>query len=126
MPIIQYPGYITKEEAALQYKIKERTITDWVNRKLTASKGLSCIKVDGFVFVRDKNNPSAPPTGISLANLEQVRKFAERHKIYFERLYEEMLRGNISGVLLGDRVFVINNEPALLTFLMNHKPRRKT
>ncbi|MES2619925.1 MAG: hypothetical protein V4615_03660 [Bacteroidota bacterium] len=125
MPIIPYPGYITKEEAALQHKIKTRTVTDWISRNLAASKGISFIKIDGFVFIADKHNPPVPPKGVLLANLEQVRKFSERHDLYFERVYEEILHGNISGVLLCGRVFVMNNEPALLTFLKNHQPKRK-
>jgi hypothetical protein len=124
MPVIHYPGYVTKEEAAIQHGVKSRTITDWINRGLAASKGISYIKVDGYVFVKDKNNPTAPPPGFSLASLEHVRKFADRKNLYSERIYAEILLGTISGVIIWKHVFVIKNEPALLDFLKSYKRRR--
>ena len=114
MPIIRYPGYLTREDGALQHKVKLRTMNDWLNRHLAAAKGVSFIKVDGHIFIKDKTSEAIPPAEIQLSTLEWVAKFSERTGVWLPRVYEEIVMGNISGVIIVDRIFVISTEPSLI------------
>lgn len=115
MAIIQYPGYITKEQAAAQQRIQVRAVNAQIR-----SKRLAALKIDGFTFVEDTNSTDAAPPGINLASLEWVYRCARKHKMSSDLLYEQIIMGNITGVIVANRVFIINNENSLVLFLMKN------
>jgi hypothetical protein len=125
MPIIHYPGFITKEAAATRYQVQVRTINDWIRKVSPAPESFRYITINGFVYIKDHISNEPPSVPVALSSLEWVTKFAERHKVYFERLYEQIIMGNITGVVLVDRIFVINTEPQLLAYLANYKKRKR-
>lgn len=125
MPIINYPGYVSKEHYAKQRRVQVRAINNWITKRAKASGDFTFIKVDGYVVVKDVFNHDAPPAGISLNDLEWVRNFAKRNKIFFERMYEEIIKGTINGIVLGDRIFVNKAEPQVIEYVTNYKRKRK-
>ena len=115
MPIIHYPGYISREEAALRNKVQVRTINDQVRRK-----DIAHVRIDGFVYIKD-NAPGqpAPPSNISLAGLKWITHVAHSNKFIPERLYEEVIIGKVTGIVVVDHVFVSPDDPELILFLKN-------
>src|SRR6476646_7148414 len=103
MPIYHYTGYISKEEAAHQYRVQVRTINTWIKNKSIAPKPFSFITVDGYHAIKDLRTEPIPVPGISLSALEWVRNFATKNKMFFERVYEEIIKGKISGIVIADR-----------------------
>ena len=99
-------------------------INDWINRNLASARGISYIKADGAIYVKDKTMAAAPAVNIPGSSLEWVPKFAERNNVYLERVYEQIIMGKITGVILVDRVFVIKDEPELFQFLKNYKHKK--
>lgn len=125
MPIYQYHGYITREEAALRYKVQVRTINDWIRKTSPAPASFSLAKIGGYIYIKDPSVTPVPPPGIRPDTLEWVHNFARRNKITYERVYEEIIAGRISAVMLLDRVFVINNEPELAAFVAGYKKKSR-
>ena len=116
MAIIHYPGLISKEEAARRKKVQVRTINIQINKKT-----LQAVRIDDRIFVKDTapQAETAPP--IPLSELEWVSNFAAKHHIVSERIYEQIIIGNITGIVVANRVFVMRNEPALLAFMASIK-----
>jgi hypothetical protein len=112
MPIIHYPGYMTKEEAAARKKVQVRAINEQIRKKKWQT-----IKVDGFVFVKDHSTAVPPPPDILLSSLEWVFRCARKNNLTSDPLYEQIVFGKVTGVVVVNRVFVIRTEPALLAFL---------
>lgn len=106
--------------------VKVRTINDWIaNRSTQSSEVFIFVKIDGYGLIRDISNHDAPPAGISLNDLEWVRNFAKRNKMFFERVYEEIIKGTISGIVLGDRIFINKAEPQVIEYVANYKRKKK-
>ncbi len=123
MAIIHYPGYITKEQATKHYKVKLNTISTWIrNRKSALDKQFSFVIVDGIVGIKD-HSVTTPPPNIILSELLLAEKVARRNKMRGHTIYEQIIAGNVTGVMLVGRVFVIKSEPALLA-LLNIKRRK--
>jgi hypothetical protein len=116
MAIIHYPGLISKEEAARRKKVQVRTINIQINKKT-----LQAVRIDDRVFVRDTNPQAESPPPIQLSELEWVSNFAAKHHIVSERIYEQIIIGKITGIVVANRVFVMRNEPALLAFMASIK-----
>lgn len=125
MPIIHYPGYITKEQAAAHYKVQLRTINDWIQKRRPAPEGFFFIRLGDYTCIKDPSGSAHPPTGIAINTLEWVRSFAKRNKMNFERVYEDIIMDKITGVILADRIFVINTEPRLIDYVSKYKPQRR-
>jgi hypothetical protein len=53
MPIIHYPGFITKQKAANHYKVKLNTIRSWMRHHNSFDKEFAFIIIDGFVCIKD-------------------------------------------------------------------------
>ena len=94
--------------------VKDWPMNDWLNRNLAAAKGVSFIKVDGHIYIKDKTSEAIPPADIQLSALEWVPTFSVRTGVWLPRVYEEMVMGNISGVIIVDRIFVITTEPSVI------------
>jgi hypothetical protein len=111
MAVIYYPGFITKEEAAHRQRVTLKTINIQIQEKRIAS-----VTLDGLTFIRDTTLPAAPPPSVVWNELQWVRNFARQNKITSDRIYEQILLGKITAVIIANRVFVTRNEAALLTF----------
>jgi hypothetical protein len=122
MAIIHYPGYITKEQAAARYKVNLDTIRKWMRDKSLRREGFSFIIIDGFVCVKNEHDDTPAPAGIRLSSLALAEKVAIRNGTRDRVIYEQIIAGNITGVVLAGRVFVMPDEPALLSLL---KVRRR-
>jgi hypothetical protein len=125
MAIHVIAGYISKETAAQQYKVQVRTINDWIRKTSPAPDSFSFIRVDGFEFIKDRLAIPVVPAGIVFGQLEWLKRFAKRNTMNWERVYEQIFKGNISGVMIGDRVFIIKSEPQVLDYGANYKRKRK-
>lgn len=118
MAIIHYPGYITKEQAAQHYKVKLNTISTWMrNRKSALDKQFSFVIVDGIAGIRNHSDNTPPPPNIVLSELDLAEKVAIRNKMRDRTIYEQIIIGNVTGVVFLGRVFVIRHEPTLLALL---------
>jgi hypothetical protein len=116
MPIIHYPGFTTKEKIALAKKVQVRAINEHIRKKK-----LEAVRIDRFVFVKDPATTAPPPPDIVLSSLIWVPGCATANKMWATLLYEQIIMGNITGVVICSRVFVIRTEPALLTYLATRK-----
>ncbi len=111
--IIHYTGYITREEAARRKNVQVRAINEQIRRHL-----IPYLRVDGFVYIKDDTHTGASsPVSIALNKLRWIPRVARKNKFIPERLYEQVLIGNITGVVVVDHVFVIEDEPELVNFL---------
>jgi hypothetical protein len=116
MPIIHYPGYIARDEAALRKKVQVRTINDQVTRN-----SIPYIRVDGHVYIKDLTVAASPPPNVSLRDFVWVPNYARKHHMIPERLYEEIIIGKVTGVVLVNHVYVIASDPELHSFLRSIK-----
>jgi len=97
MAIINYPGYITKEQAAKHYKVKLNTISTWIrNRKSALDKQFSFVIVDGIVGIRDHSVTTPPPANIVLTELLLAEKVARRNKMRDHTIFEQIITGNVT------------------------------
>jgi len=113
MPIIHYPGYITRKEAALRQQVQVRTINDQVRRN-----AIEHVRIDGFVYIKDNHSvQQLPPPNISLTGLKWVPHIARANKFIPERLFEEVIVGRVTGIVVCDHVFVMPTDPELIHFL---------
>jgi hypothetical protein len=111
MAIIHYPGYITKEELALRKKVQVRAISEHIRKNK-----VRWARIDGFIFIKDDVAEQAP-ANISLSSLQWVFRCAHKQNMTSDLLYEQIILGKVTGVVVANRVFVISTEPALLAFL---------
>ncbi len=119
MNIYHIPGFATVAEAAEKNKVQPRTIRDRVKRA-----DLSYFKIDGLKLIRIDNSPALElPEGVVKGELHWVNKCARRNKIIPERIYEQIILGNINGYTIGGRVFVNPKEPTLIEYLKTAKLR---
>lgn len=125
MPIYHYTGYVSKQKSAQQHQFQVRTINDWIRKRSPAPEHFSYVTVDGYPCIKDIFDKTPPPQGVALHDLEWVRNFARRNKMNFERVYEDIIRGVISGVILADRIFIIKTEPQVLQYIANYKREKK-
>jgi hypothetical protein len=112
MPIIHYPGYISKAEAAVRQNVQVRAINDQIKRK-----AIPHAWVDGFAYIKDPAPSSSDHPNILLKELVWVPRYARQHHFIPERLYEEIIIGKVTGVVLVDHVFVVATDRELATFL---------
>jgi hypothetical protein len=109
MAIIHYPGFISKEAAAHRAGIKVRAINVRMKKKQ-----ILWVKVDNWVFIKDTTVVAAPPPDIRLAELEWVPNSADRHRISPDRIYDQIILGKLTGVIVAEKIFVLRHDPALL------------
>lgn len=124
MPIYHFPGYLSKEQYADQHKIKVRTINDWIARRSPIPENFKYTKVDGYDCIKDIFDPTVPPTGIPLHDLEWARNFATRNGFNFPHVYEDIIAGRLSAVVLADRIFILKTDPQVLDYVAKYKRKR--
>jgi hypothetical protein len=125
MPVLRFIGYLPKEKAAMQFRVQARTINNWIKKQAAPPKDFIFITVDGYDAVKDRTKSIVAPPGVSLHNLLWIHNFSDKNKIPIERLYEDILKDLLTGIVLGDRIFIDSNEPLTHTYLAAFKRKRK-
>ena len=73
----------------------------------------------------DRTQSIVAPPGVSLHNLLWIHTFGDKHKIPVERLYEDILKDLLTGIILADRIFIDSSEPHTQDYLAAFKRKRK-
>ena len=119
MKIYNITGYASAVEAAKKHRVKPRTLFDRMRRHEATMLTIDKLKYfpDGTPLQMNL------PEGVGTNHLQWVGRCAEKHKIVSGRIYEQIILGNIPGVTLGGRVFVIQTDPDTIAFLKDAKLR---
>jgi len=119
MKIYHVTGYAHATVVAKTNRVQPRTLYDRHRRK-----EIGLLRMDGFKFFNDGTPVERNlPEELKGKPLEWVGRSARRNKIAPVRIYEQIILGNIPGVTLGGRVFVIPSDPDTVAFLKTAKIR---
>ncbi|MBK5284883.1 MAG: hypothetical protein JJE25_05740 [Bacteroidia bacterium] len=119
MKIYHISGYAPAVEAAKKKHLKPRTLHDQVRRHAATA-----LTVDKLKYFPDGSPVQMNlPEGASIYNLQWVGRCARQNKIVPGRIYEQIILGNIPGITIGGKVFVIPTDPDTVAFLKDAKIR---
>jgi hypothetical protein len=125
MPIYHCPALMTKARYAQILKVQVRTVNDHIRQNfMRGDFKLATLDGDHYIF-NPVMNPNPMPTGMVPEQMEWVHNFAQRNNIYFERVLEEIIKGNISGYIVCDRIYINRQEPQVIEYLAGFKRKRK-
>lgn len=119
MKIFNLTGYAPAVEAAKKHRVKPRTLYDRMRRN-----AFTMLTIDRMKFFPDGNPLQMNlAQGVGTNHLQWVGRCARKNKIVPGRIYEQIILGNIPGVTLGGKVFVIPTDPDTVAFLKDAKLR---
>jgi hypothetical protein len=119
MKIYHVSGYAHATVAAKAHSVQPRTLYDRMRRN-----EISMLRISGLKFFHDGSPIERNlPEELQGKPMEWVGRSARKNKIAPVRIYEQIVLGNIPGITLGGRVFIIPSDPDTDAFLKTAKIR---
>lgn len=124
MHIYHCPALMTKARYAQILKVQVRTVNDHIRQNIMRLD-FKLVTIDGDHYILNPAKQTPLPNGLVFEHLEWVRNFAKRNKMFYERVYEEIIKGTISGYIIGNRIYVNKTEPQVIVYAATYKRRNK-